>query len=69
MKNKIIDIIINFIVRSILGLGLIFFINEFLVTRGYDILVGLNFISLLTSGILGIPGVCMLYGIAAFHFL
>lgn len=69
MKNTIINIIVNFIVRAIFGLGLIFFVNEFLATRGYDTLVGMNAISLLTSGVLGIPGVCLLYGIVAFPFL
>ncbi|MDD3403859.1 MAG: pro-sigmaK processing inhibitor BofA family protein [Hespellia sp.] len=69
MKNKIINITVNFIVRAIFGLGLIFFINEFLSTRGFETMVGLNVISLLTSGILGIPGVCLLYGIAVFQIL
>lgn len=69
MRKRFVQAIVNFIVRAIVGLGLIFFVNEFLATRGYDVLVGMNGISFLTSGILGIPGVCLLYGIASFPFL
>lgn len=69
MKNRIVNVVVNFIVRAIFGLGLIFFANEFLATRGFENLVGLNGISLLTSGILGIPGVCLLYGIAVYQIL
>lgn len=69
MKSKIVNAVVNFIVRAIFGLGMIFFVNEFLATRGFENLVGLNAISLLTSGVLGIPGVCLLYGIAAYQIL
>lgn len=61
--------IINFIVRAILGMGIIFFVNEFLGYRNIPVSVGLNLISFLTSGTLGIPGVCLLYGIMFYQIL
>lgn len=60
---------INFIVRAILGMGVIFFVNQFLDYRNISVSVGLNLISLLTSGTLGLPGVCLLYGIVCYQFL
>ena len=61
--------IINFIVRAVLGMGLIFFMNQYLDYKGISLSVGLNAISFLTSGILGMPGVAMLYGILAYRIL
>lgn len=61
--------VINFIIRAVLGMGLIFFVNQFLEVKGISMCVGLNGISFLTSGILGIPGVAMLYGILAYKNL
>lgn len=59
----------NFIVRAIVGMSLIFFVNEFLASKGIGIAVGYNLISLLISGTLGVPGVAMLYGIVLFPTL
>lgn len=61
--------ILNFIVRAIVGMSLIFFVNEFLSSKGIGVSVGYNLITLLTSGTLGIPGVAMLYGIVLFPTL
>ena len=63
------SVVVNFILRAILGMGLIFFVNQYLEARGISLCVGLNGISFLTSGILGIPGVAMLYGILAYKNL
>ena len=41
--------IVNFIVRAVLGMGLIFFINQYLEYKGISLSVGLNGISFLTS--------------------
>lgn len=48
--------LINFIVRAVVGMGLIFFVNQYLEYRGISLRVGLNGISFLTSGILGVQG-------------
>lgn len=62
-------IVVNFIVRAILGIALIFFVNEFLGYRGISIKVGMNPVTFLTSGILGVPGVALLYGITFYQNL
>jgi inhibitor of the pro-sigma K processing machinery len=59
----------KFCVRVIVGACLIYFANVCLSDLGLSIAVGLNFLTLLTSGILGIPGVFLLYGIQAIQFL
>lgn len=59
----------KFLVRAILGMGLIILINQFLTYKGISLSVGLNGISFLTSGILGLPGVALLYGIVAVQIL
>nr|WP_317283917.1 pro-sigmaK processing inhibitor BofA family protein [uncultured Sellimonas sp.] len=63
MEGKGTEIIINFIIRAILGMTAIFFINELLSYNQIPISVGMNGLSFLTSGVLGLPGVAMLYGI------
>lgn len=69
MEKKHGGFILNFFVRAILGLGMIFFVNEYLDYRNIPVSVGMNGISFLTSGFLGIPGVGMLYGILFYRFL
>lgn len=69
MENKLIFAVMNFIIRAALGMGLIFLINQYVISDGSFLSVGLNTISLLTSGTLGIPGVCLLYGILFYQNL
>lgn len=61
--------LVNFIVRAILGMGLIFFANQFFIYKEIAVKVGFNAVSFLTAGFLGLPGVAMLYGITAIPFL
>lgn len=61
--------IINFIFRSVIGTVSIFFMNGFLVSQGISIAIGINPITILTSGILGFPGLFMLYGINLYKIL
>ena len=68
MKEKKL-FLVNFIVRAILGMGIIFFANQFFVHKEIGLEVGFNVISLLVSGCLGLPGVAMLYGIVAMPIL
>lgn len=68
MKQKN-QFLVNFIVRAILGIGVICFTNYFLEQQEIAISVGLNAISFLTSGFLGLPGVAMLYGIVSIPIL
>ena len=46
-----------------------FFINQFLESQGMDRTVGINLVSFLTSGFLGLPGVALLYGILLWEIL
>lgn len=59
-------IIINFLVRAVVGVTLIFFINEYLMTKGIDANVGINLINFTVSGVFGVPGVALLYGIGLY---
>lgn len=60
---------INFIVRAILGMGVIFFANQFFLHKEISLEVGFNAVSFFVSGFLGLPGVAMLYGIVATSIL
>ena len=60
---------VNFIIRAILGLGLIFLTNQFLQQQEIALEVGFNAVSFLVSGFLVLPGVAMLYGIVSIPIL
>ncbi len=53
----------NFIVRTVLGAIGIIFTNDFLAAQGIAVAAGLNPVSLLTVGSLGLGGFAVLYGI------
>lgn len=55
--------LIGFIIRMTCGVAMIVLVNSVLSYYQVSTLVGVNAISLLTSAILGIPGVCVLYAI------
>ncbi len=57
------------ILRMVLGMGSIYYINQFLAKRQIDLFVGWNMVSLLTTGGLGFGGVLLLYAVSACKFL
>ena len=61
------SVVINFIIRAIIGFTLIFFINQFLSAQGVGVRVGLNPATFVTSGIFGAPGVALLYRISFYQ--
>lgn len=61
--------IINFVLRAVLGTIGIYFLNNFLLASNISAAVGINPMTVLTSGILGFPGVAVLYGIHFFKIL
>ena len=69
MENKLTSVIVNFVMRAIIGMGLIYFINQYMLPDENTLKVGLNAVSFLTTGSLGIPGVCLLYGILFYQTL
>ena len=54
---------VRFIIRAIVGMALIYIINQYALPEASSLKVGLNLVTLLTCGSLGIPGVGLLYGI------
>ena len=69
LEKRFLTAVINFFIRAAVGMTLIFLINEFVIPPDSSINVGLNAVSFLTSGTLGIPGVGLLYGIVCSKFL
>ena len=61
--------IINFVMRGILGTIAIYFINMALERMGISAGVCINAATVLTSGILGFPGLLALYGIGFYKLL
>lgn len=59
----------KFILRGILGLGIVYLVNQILELNGISVAVGLNLCTLLIAGSLGIPGVGLLYGILFYQIL
>lgn len=64
-----IEFVINVILRSVLGTIAIYFINGLLTWGGISVMVGINPYTVLTSGILGFPGVALLFGIGFYKLL
>ena len=69
MGKKIVQWMVNFFVRAIVGMCFVFLVNECVAEADSIWKVGQNVITFLTSGTLGIPGVCVLYGIQFLQFL
>ena len=67
--RKKIEWLLNVVLRSILGTLAIFFINLLLNSAGISVGVGINAITVLTSGILGFPVLVALYGIGVYKML
>ena len=68
MKRKM-EWALNIFMRSILGTIAIYFINSGLAIAGIDAGVGINPVTVLTSGILGFPGLAAIYGIGFYQIL
>lgn len=62
--QKRMSVLKNFFLRLVTGAVVIFAANVILGKMGVDVSVGLNPVSMLTAGTLGLPGVAVLYGIS-----
>lgn len=69
MKISFFSYIINFFMRAIIGIICIYFVNEYMDYQGIGLQLGLNIVTFLTSGSLGLPGVAMLYGMVFYQSL
>ena len=67
--RKKVEWLLNLVLRSILGTIAIYFVNGALASVGISLGVGINATTVLTSGILGIPGFVALYGIGLYRIL
>ena len=68
-KSTVYDMVFKFLVRAFSGMAVVYFVNLYIGQQGMMVQVGMNPISFLTSGILGLPGVAMLYGISFYQIL
>lgn len=68
MKRKM-EWLLNILMRSILGTIAIYFINNGLASMGINLGVGINPLTVLTSGILGLPGLAAIYGLGFYQIL
>lgn len=68
VKKKF-DLIIDFGLRIAAGLLAIYILNAILQGFNIDLAVGINALTALVIGILGLPGFVMLYGVALYFFI
>lgn len=61
------DLIIDFGLRACIGTAGICLLDFVLKSRGYGIGVGVNGITILSNGLLGLPGFILLYGLAIYY--
>ena len=61
--------LLTFLFRLVTGTVMIYFINLAVASYNMEIAIGINPVTVLTSGILGFPGVLLLYGINIVHLL
>lgn len=62
MKSGV-ELVLNFMLRAVFGMIAIQLINAVFAEQGLTAAVGMNPLSFVTAGTLGIPGVALLYGI------
>jgi len=63
------DLIVNFVLRACVGTAGIYLLDSVLGLGGYQISVGVNAVTILSNGLLGLPGFILLYGLAFYYSL
>lgn len=61
------DQIINFLLRACVGTAGIYLLDFLLGLGGYQINVGINVVTIISNGLLGLPGFVLLYGLAFYY--
>ncbi|MDF2905086.1 MAG: putative rane protein [Herbinix sp.] len=61
------DLLIDFALRACFGMAGIYLLNLALSIQGYPISVGINGATVLTNGLLGLPGFLLLYGLSLYY--
>lgn len=62
-------VVLNLVLRSVFGVIFMYFLNWGIEILGFTVAVGINAATALTVGILGFPGILVLYGLAVYHML
>lgn len=68
MRRRV-EWLLNFVLRTVLGTLAILLLNAGMKKLGIESGVGVNPITVLTSGLLGFPGVAVLYGVQFYKAL
>ena len=68
LKKKAV-FLLNFMARLVLCLICVYFLNSFFTSRGLQVSIGVNPVSVLTLGSLGFCGMAALYGILFLQLL
>lgn len=63
------DLLLNLVLRMIMGVIAIYVSNTLLAEMGIGIYIGINLLTLFVIGILGISGFGLVFSIAAFSIL
>jgi inhibitor of the pro-sigma K processing machinery len=61
------DLIVDFVLRACIGTAGIYLLNLVLKSKGYSMNVGVNGITILANGLLGLPGFLLLYGLSIYY--
>lgn len=69
IMRKRMEWLLNVTMRSILGTVAMYFVNSTLASAGISLGIGINAVTILTSGILGFPGFLALYGLGIYKSL
>lgn len=67
MVRKRPDLIVDFMLRACVGTAGIYLLDFVLGIGGYQITVGVNTVTILSNGLLGLPGFILLYGLAFYY--
>ncbi|NLK99650.1 MAG: Pro-sigmaK processing inhibitor BofA [Clostridiales bacterium] len=65
--RKRMDLVVDFLLRACVGSAGIYLLDFILTISGYQISVGLNAFTILSNGLLGLPGFILLYGLAFYY--
>lgn len=63
------DLVMDFLLRACVGTAGIYLLDFVLTISGYQITVGVNAFTVLSNGLLGLPGFILLYGLAFYYSL
>lgn len=61
------DLIVDFGLRAAIGTLGIYLLDLIFKSKGYDVRVGINAVSVVTNGLLGLPGFLLLYALAVYY--